>query len=145
MITLSATIFTAGLLYTWIRWGVQKSISITFYEHENRLLWYLWFLGFILPIMSLVDHFLLFFAVVGIALVGAAPDFKSTDLQDKVHVAGAIAGIVFAFGYLILKGEYITPIIMTIFTLYAWRKLKNSTTWIEVAAMYLALIGLYRL
>ena len=145
MILLSGIIFTAGLLYTWIRWGVQKSISITFYEHENRLLWYLWFLGFILPIMTLVDHFLLFFAVVGITLVGAAPNFKGTKLQENIHIIGAYAGIIFAFAYLVVKGEYLTPIIMVLFTAYAVWKIKFKTTWIEVAALYLTLIGLDRL
>ena len=139
---LSAIAFSIGLAYTWSRWGVQKSISITFYEHENTLLWYMWFLCFALPILTLVDHFLLFLAIGSIAFVGAAPDFKSTKIQEAVHIGGAYAGIILAFAYLVVRGEYITPIIMAAFTIFAVRKLPNKTTWIEVAAFYLTLIGL---
>ena len=139
---ISAIAFTIGLAYTWSRWGVQKSISITFYEHENALLWYVWFLCFALPILTLVDHFLLFLAIGSIAFVGAAPDFKSTKIQEAVHIGGAYAGIILAFAYLVVKGEYLTPAIMVIFTVYATLKLNNKTTWIEVAAFYLTLIGL---
>ena len=143
MILLSAIMFTAGLLYHVIKWGIQKSISIKFYEHENNALWYLWFLSFTLPLLPLVDHWTLLAAIGCIILVGAAPNFKGTTIEEYAHIGGAYFGIIFAFIYLIVKGEYIIPVVMAAFTVYAALKLKNKTTWIEIAAMYFTLLGLY--
>ena len=145
MILLSFFFFTLGAGYTMLRWGVQKSISITFYEHENKALWYLWFLSFTLPLLPLIDHWLLLLAIGCIILVGAAPNFRGTKIEEYAHIGGAYLGIIFAFLYLVVKGEYITPAIMAAFTGFAVWKLKNKTHWIEVAALYLALFGLYLL
>jgi hypothetical protein len=140
---ISLTIFTAGCLYTWLRWGVQKSISITFYEHENKAVWWAWMLSFSIPILFVAPHWLMLIAVTGIVIVGSAGDYRSDPISDAWHNAGAVIGIVAAFAYLgFVQGQWWVVGIMAAFTVYARLRLNNSTNWIEVAAMYLTILGL---
>jgi hypothetical protein len=141
---LSLTIFTLGCLYTWIRWGVQKSISITFYEHENKLLWWVWMLSYSIPIFFAFPHWLIFISVLGIIMVGTAPDFREGGPQEAVHILGAYLAIIASFAYLgFVQGQWYVVGAMVIFTVYAVFKLENKTNWIEVAAFYLTIIGLW--
>ena len=101
-------IFTLGITYTWVRWGVNKSISATFYEHENKALWYLWCILYSVPVLIAVPHGLIFLSMTGICLVGAAPEFKRSKLQNHVHVVGAYVAIISVFLFLALQGVEIT-------------------------------------
>jgi hypothetical protein len=143
LLIISLAIFTAGLLYTWLRWGVQKSISITFYEHENKALWWLWMLSYSLPILFAFPHWLIFISVLGIIMVGSAPDFSKGGSEEVVHIAGAYMAIITSFLYLgFVQGQWYVVGAMVIFTLYANYKIKYKTNWIEVVAYYLTILGL---
>lgn len=80
--------------------GVPASISATFYKLEHKY----WFMatmwltaGLLMPAILEVSkpntEFLAFLALVGMFLVGAAPNFKE-ESEGKVHTAGAILCIV---------------------------------------------------
>ena len=145
LLLISLIMFTAGVTYTWIRWGVQKSFSQTFYSHENVFLWYLWCILYPFPVMIAVPHGLVFLSAVGIMTVGAAPNFNGSKLQNHVHVGGAYIAIIAIFLFLALKGQWIAVIPMALFTVgAALLKLKNLTNWVEIAAFYLSFLGLMR-
>lgn len=146
MIWISLIMFTSGVAYTWIRWGIQKSISQTFYSHENIFLWYLWCISYSLPIMIAIPHGLVFLSAAGIITVGAAPNFMGSKLENHVHVGGAYIAIISIFAFLALKGQWIVVIPMALFTLgAALFNMKNKTNWIEIAAYYLSFLGLLRI
>jgi hypothetical protein len=139
----SFVIFTAGCVYTWIRWGVQRSISITFYEHTNTALWWLWMILFSFPVMIAAPHWLMFISILGTSLVGAYPDYKKSKEDEFLHNTGAILSIVSSFAYQgLVLGQWIIVGAMAAFFGYARWKLNNSTTWIEVAAFLLTLLGI---
>ena len=80
--------------------GVPNSISATFYKLEHKY----WFMatmwltaGLLMPAILEVSkpntEFLAFIALVGMFMVGAAPNFKE-ETEGKVHTAGAILCIV---------------------------------------------------
>lgn len=80
--------------------GVPASISATFYKLEHKY----WFMatmwltaGLLMPAILEVSkpntEFLAFIALVGMFLVGAAPNFKE-ESEGKVHTAGAVLCIV---------------------------------------------------
>ena len=142
---ISLIMFTAGVTYTWIRWGVQKSVSQTFYSHENVFLWYAWCISYSLPVLIAIPHGLVFLSVAGIWTVGAAPNFLGSKMENHVHVGGAYIAIIAIFLFLALKGQWIAVIPMALFTVgAALYKLKNLTNWVEIAAYYLSWLGLMR-
>jgi hypothetical protein len=145
MIIISGIAFTSGVLYTWFRWGVKKSISVTFYEHEKRFAWYMWCFLYAAP-MLIFAHGLMFLSFAGIVIVGVAPDFRGSRIQGDVHVAGAYTAIIAAFLFLVLQGVWVPAGLMALFALAAkLANLRNLTTWVEIAAYYLVIIGLWTL
>ena len=80
--------------------GVPNSISATFYklEHKHWFMATMWLTaGLLMPAILEVSNpnteFIAFIALVGMFLVGAAPNFKE-ESEGKVHTAGAILCIV---------------------------------------------------
>lgn len=100
-------VFLSYVLFIWIKYGIQKSISASYYVlPENlRILFSLFCWGFAFPaiILGIEITPLMFFAGAGICFVGAAPQILEKDVY-KVHMVAAISGIIFSqlaifFGY----------------------------------------------
>lgn len=98
--------------------GVPRSLSNTFYLFNERKPWQ----RFLFPVMMIGMTFLLlpawleisstssfmftaFLAAGGIMFTGAAPNFNSGDLENKVHTTSAIFAAVFALLWVILVAE----------------------------------------
>lgn len=130
--------YITGIL---LRYGVLPSVSDSYYHLPKKwnLLFTLFCWGFALPAIiigvDLTDNFLMFFAGGGIAFVGAAAAFKEK-LTGKVHVAGALVGIIssqlsIAFDF---KMFYVNILFLVLAGLIKILKIKNETYWIELLA-----------
>ena len=98
--------------------GVPQSLSMTFYLFQEKKKWTRIFF----PIMMISIAFLLlpawleisvlsslqflsFLAAAGIMFVGAAPAFKSSGLENIVHMTSAIVAAIFALLWVILVSK----------------------------------------
>lgn len=89
--------------------GVPKSLSMTFYLFQERKKWQRILFPIMMVSMAVLLlpswleisegsdlQFMAFFAAAGIIFTGAAPAFKSSDLENKVHMGSAIFAAIFA-------------------------------------------------
>jgi hypothetical protein len=94
LLLISGFIFTVYVGSITVMYGVQKSISASYYVLPVKLrpvfTFVLW--GFAGLLFFVSESVLLKLAVGGICFVGAASDYNSSDLEEKVHVYSAIAG-----------------------------------------------------
>jgi hypothetical protein len=160
LITIAASVFTLYLVAGYFFWGIPRSISSTYYKIKNvegRVVFQLTqFVFSICLILTLKSHF---FTAAGTFIVfsALAADTRAHENLMKVHVTGAIGGIVLAMAGIwhlcvvnFIGGNigisfllFLLPLIQIVFTLYATRKpVKNHTFWIEVLAFYLVCVGL---
>lgn len=87
-------VFISYVFFIMIKYGVQKSISESYYALPPKLrplfTFFCW--GFAFPAIIVGDSVLMFFAGSGIAFVGAACNMHE-EFVRKVHVTAAIIGI----------------------------------------------------
>lgn len=142
----SFLVFTSYVLYVCTKYGLPKSISDSYYILKKKHRWVftliLW--GFAVPLIPAGDSLLMVLAVMGIAFVGAAPAFKDFEVERRVHVMGATAGVV--LGMVSLWTEhgvwYVTVLYAFMFLVLLINNVKNVIFWIEVLAFYLVIFGL---
>ena len=120
-------------------WGVPYSISATFYALAHK--WWFRFSMWLTPLLlmpailevsRLGTEFLAFLALVGMIMVGSAPDYARDPFQHKVHVSGAVMCIGFSQAWVALNcwwvilpvwGAYLT------YTGIAIRRQKEGVFW----------------
>ena len=81
--------------------GVPNSISATFYALAHKYwfrftMWVTPMLPAILEVSRAGTEFLAFLALIGMIMVGSAPDYARDPFQHKVHVSGAVMCIGFS-------------------------------------------------
>jgi len=139
-------VFVSYVSFIWIKYGIQPSISESYYKLPKSINWLFTFFcwGFAIPAMiiglELTNSFLMFLAPAGICFVGAAAAFKQT-LTNQVHVIGAYSGILFSQLAILFcfKEPYIVAssfLWLVVFQLYA----KNKVWWQELVAFTAILI-----
>lgn len=141
---LSGAVFTIYWLYIYYRYGIQKSISDSYYKLKDKgYLFTLVLWSFSIPIMIIGETGLMFFAGAFICFTGAAADFKKK-MTDTVHYVGAVGGIL--FGLLSLSVNFgqneiaaLTIVGMALLTLF---KVSNKTWWVETVAFLGIYLGL---
>lgn len=121
ILTLVIAAFLIYLIYNGVAlglFGIPKSLSMTFYLFQEKKKWTRIFF----PIMMILVAFLLlpawleisalsslqflaFLAASGIIFTGAAPAFKSSDMENTVHVVGAGCAALFATLWVILVSK----------------------------------------
>ena len=92
------TVFVSYISFIWIKYGIQRSISDSYYRLPRNLqplfTFFCW--GFAIPAIiigtTLTDSVLMFLAGSGIAFVGAAAAFKQK-MTKTVHMIGAYGGV----------------------------------------------------
>ena len=153
------------LIVMYVKYGMTKDISSTAKHHTHAwekaafsvALW----LGISIPFMALGFEasegspwqFLWLFAGGGIGFVGAAQVFWRGGIEERVHVAGALGGICAGMlAILLTQFSWLNLFLVLAFVVFAlvqylpqtfaarykWLKVirvKNSTYWIEVAAI----------
>ena len=97
LFTLMVTVFLTYVGYIWLRYGVQKSISESYYVLPKKRNWlfiaFTWLFAF--PAMILGNSLLMFFAGGGIVFVGAAAAMHTFPTRT-VHMVGAVGGMILA-------------------------------------------------
>lgn len=155
LVILSALCISLYTLAVCIKFkGIPESISATFYKLDHKYLFTIAMYltaGFLMP--AIIDitpenfQFVAFLACVGMALVGAAPNFRE-GLDNKVHNAGAIICILFSQIWVILTSPYILLVWVAylVYTAVSMKKkwkgniisaflLTKPLFWIEIAAL----------
>lgn len=132
-------VFVSYVSFIWIKYGVQDSISASYYALPRKYnsLFTLFCWGFAIPaIIAGVDVTpFMFFAGAGICFVGAAAQIND-QWVNKIHTTAAIAGVGFSqlaimFGYNMWYINVISILLMILIGLLAKR---NKTWWIELVA-----------
>ena len=87
-------VFFSYVGYVWTKYGVQKSISQSYYALPDKLkpLMTFFCVGFAVPAMILGSSSLMFLAGAGICFVGVAAAFQKT-MAHNVHMIGAGVGV----------------------------------------------------
>jgi len=131
----SALVFAGYLLVIWKKFGVQSSISESYYDIPKKyqfvftlVLW-----AAAIPIMIVGDTILLFIAGILICFVGAAPAFKGILMEYKVHMVGAYGGFTLGLLSLVIDYHFYGIVLMGLLgaVLIYWQT-KNKLWWLEV-------------
>jgi hypothetical protein len=98
--------------------GVPKSLSMTFYLYKEKKNWLcilfpmmmVTMAGSLLPAWLEISEgsnlqFMSFLAAAGILFTGSAPAFKSSDLENTVHMTSAIVAAIFALLWVAFVGH----------------------------------------
>jgi len=139
------TVFLAYVSFIWAKYGVQKSISESYYVLPKKENWlfvaFTWLFAF--PAMILGNSLLMLFAGGGIVFVGAAAAMHTFPTR-AVHLAGAIGGMILGCLAMIFQFNmwWLVPAIAAAIGLAALIDKKHLMWWAEVAifvAMSIAL------
>lgn len=144
---LMVSVFLSYISYIVIKYGIQKSISDSYYRLPYKLkplfTFFCW--GVSLPAMIIGSTPLMFLAGSGIAFVGAASAFDDDKMTFTVHMASAFIGVILSqisiwvdFGMWYLT---ISFIVLSTIILLLRRKIKYFW-WIEILAFILIFIVL---
>jgi len=97
LFTIMVSVFLAYVGYIWSKYGIQKSISESYYVLPKKRNWlfvaFTWLFAF--PAMILGNSLLMLFAGGGIVFVGAAAAMHTFPTR-AVHLTGAIGGMILA-------------------------------------------------
>jgi hypothetical protein len=136
LIPLQAIIFASFIAGIWAVYGVQPSISDSWYtlgkKHPLFTLW-LWAVAFTIGIIGGINENVFYFlSCACLCFVGAAAEFKEK-LTGIVHVVGAVGGIGLAFAGQVYEGMWI-PLVVFIagaILIYKIKRITNKTWWVE--------------
>lgn len=153
LILFSILVFTAYLIFIIIKYGIQPSISQSYYKLKRKWLFSVVMSSTGLPIITLSllqDNFWfaeisLFAAGLSLILVGIAPAFRYNKIEEILHSIFAFGSV--AFGYSALMFYDIASISLTFFSAlicYYWMKRKTDNyVWLsECVAFYMICVGL---
>jgi hypothetical protein len=146
MITLAVGIFLLYCLIIALIYGVQKSISDSFYTTQQRYYFTAMMLtaSFILMIGA-GENLWFMFGGFFIGLVGVAPNFKwKVWIVEYLHGGGVFASIIcYLIGFsLISLWLGLSALFIILAAVYLLRKVNNSTWWQEIAIILIIYIYL---
>ena len=134
-------VFISYVSFIIMRYGVQRSISDSFYRLPKKVNWlfvaFCW--GFAFPAMIIgtlqTQNGLMFFAASGIMFVGAAAAFKQK-LTKTVHFTGAYGGVALSQISIVYdyKMWYVTVAFVVLALILELLKVKNKIWWQEILA-----------
>lgn len=133
-------VFVSYVGYIWAKYGVQKSISQSYYVLPEKLrplmTFFCW--GFAFPAIILGSSALMFVAGAGICFVGAAAAFQET-MTKEVHMIGAGVGV--AASQVAIGVQYgmwpinVAFVVIALLLLLFRKQIKqHQIWWIEIAA-----------
>ena len=130
------TVFLSYVTFIWSKYGVQKSISESYYVLPLKWNWlfvaFCWLFAF--PAMILGNSLLMLFAAGGIVFVGAAAAMHTFPTR-AVHLIGAVGGMILGCVAMITQFHmwYLVPAVaVSILIAYIFDK-KNLMWWAELA------------
>lgn len=142
---LMVTVFLSYVGFIWIKYGVQKSISESYYvlpEDENFLfVAFTWLFAF--PAMIIGHSTLMLLAGGGIVFVGAAAAMHTFPTR-LVHMIGAIGGMVLGGIAMVVQFHmwYLIPAILVAMLIAYLLDKKNLMWWSELAVFTAMTIAL---
>ena len=142
----SAIIFLGYITSIWKIYGVQKSISDSYYRLPKKwnFLFTLALWSFAIPVMVVGNNVMMFLAGAGICFVGAASNFKRLKMTKNVHMAGAFGGIIVGIFSVIFDFNALPLALVAIaFSIFLKIFAKNYIWWIEVTAFVTIWLTLY--
>ena len=134
------------LIYIVSKYGIQHSISETYYTIGKKWWFTLIIWGWMFPLivagLEVIDSPFIFLGGAAIVFVGAAPAFKlEKSLERTVHMVSSYLGVgfvifsvVFDFNHVIIGVTYALLILLLMTNII---KLKNRIWWIEISAYLL--------
>ena len=132
------TVFLSYVSFIWIKYGVQKSISDSYYRlpQKSQILFILFCWGFSFPAMILGNCALMFLAGIFICFVGAAAAFKGDKMAKWVHMTGAYGGVLLSQIAIWIHYDmwYITVIFIILSGILFILKVKNKIWYTELLA-----------
>jgi len=135
LFALMVTVFLAYVTFIWSKYGIQKSISESYYMLPKKWNWlfvaFCWLFAF--PAMILGGSYWMLFAGGGIVFVGAAAAMHTFPTR-AVHLAGAIGGMILACLAMIFQYHmwYIVPIVGVLALLALLLDKKHAMWWTEL-------------
>lgn len=137
------------LFYIIYRYGIQFSISETYYTIGKKWWFTLILWGTILPLMVVGLDItkgspFIFLGGAAISFVAVAPAFKiMKSMERKIHMIGSYLGVGFMILSVIFEFSWVIGClyaIIVIATLINIIKIKNYIWWIEVTSIYLFML-----
>lgn len=139
-------VFVAYVSFVWIKYGVQKSISDSYYRlpDNEKYLFTLFCWGFALPAIVLGDNLVMFLAGAGIVYVGGAAAFKQNEMQHWVHMVGAYGGVLLSQLAISFKYDmwWLTVTFIVLALPLMLFDVKNKVWWVETLAFTSIMVAL---
>lgn len=126
---------TIYLFYIWYNYGIQKSISESYYKlTKKEKPWF--FISLVSTSLLLIGIFahdnleehplqviFLFFACLGIGYTSAAARFKQDKLTNTWHMSGAIGGFILGYAFIVIRHGwdslwFIIPSVLLVYMIY---------------------------
>lgn len=134
---LMVTVFLSYVSYIWIKYGIQVSISESYYvlkENDDKswlFIAFCWLFAF--PAMILGSSYLMTLAGAGIVFVGAAAAMHTFPTRT-VHLVGAIGGMILAGIAMIIQYHmwYMTAGVAVLAVLALLLNKKHAMWWTEL-------------
>jgi hypothetical protein len=129
-------VFLAYVIFIWSKYGVQKSISESYYVLPKKWNWlfvaFTWLFAF--PAMILGNSYWMLFAAGGIVFVGAAAAMHTFPTR-AVHVAGAVGGMILGCLAMIFQYHmwYMAAGVLGLALLALLLDKKHAMWWTEIA------------
>ena len=133
------TVFLSYVGYIWIRYGVQKSISDSYYRLRPEKLGFiftLFIMGFAYPAAVVAANVWITPAAFLIIVVGIARAFKDSKLLHTLHMIGAYGGVGLSMVgiWVYYHMWYVTIIFIIISGILFILNVKNKIWWVECLA-----------
>lgn len=145
LLSTSFLIFSSFIIFIILNYGVQHSISASYYKLKGnqKILFTLALWGFTIPIIIYANTGLLFYSGAFICFVGVSPAFKNKGMEKKVHLIGAYTGIILGFISLLIDYNEYYLVLGSIFIISnIIKRIPNYIWWIEVISFCAILLGL---
>jgi len=136
LFSVTVTVFLAYVIFIWSKFGIQKSISESYYVLPKKWNWlfvaFCWLFAF--PAMILGSSYLMLFAGGGIVFVGAAAAMHTFPTR-AVHLAGAISGMILGCLAMIFQYHmwYMAAGVLALALLALLLDKKHAMWWMEIA------------
>lgn len=131
--------FISYVSYIWIKYGIQTSISNSYYALSENMNWlfvaFTWLFAF--PTMIIGNSYLMLFAGAGIVFVGAAAAIHHP-IVSKIHNISAITGISLALIAIIFQYHmwYIAAAVAALILLAYLIDKKYLIWWAEIIVFF---------
>lgn len=143
-VLISLLIFLVGTVTVVRNYGIQSSLSASYYKLDINKQWLftLWCMGYAIPFMFIDGYIFLNTAAIFIMIVGAAAAFRGDKLIEKVHMTSAALAVIAAHISMIYEFNnwIVSAISLTLATYFYVFKNKGTGVWWAEVVTYVSII-----